>query len=415
MKRILAAALAFGLGATSALAQAFDTAAGAAWVYDHTSDTVLLSKNADTPLPPASMSKLMTLYLSFEAIAAGRLSVEEELLVSEHCAEYGGSSMFLRAGERVRVEDLLRGVIVLSGNDASCVFAEALSPDGSEAGFARMMTDRGIELGLTASTFANSNGWPAAGHRMTAHDLGRVADHIIRDYPTFYPLFGEQEFEFDGRVPANSQNRNPILGLGIGADGLKTGHTSEAGYGLVGSAKQGDRRIIFVITGMETEQQRREEAERITNWAFRQFAQVPLSEAGTRIADARVWMGAVSEVGLVLEDDLTLLMPVIGNSEASIEAVWQQPIEAPIAEGQELGELVVTREGLDEVRVPLVAQQAVPRGGFSERMLIAGLVLLNRFAPQAAAELDPAFEAGALAPASAPAETAEDAAAADGA
>ncbi|MGZ9811571.1 D-alanyl-D-alanine carboxypeptidase family protein [Pseudoroseicyclus sp. H15] len=384
-----------GLSAAPALAQAFDTPARAAWVYDQTSETVLLSKDADTPIPPASMSKLMTLYLAFEAIGAGRLSVTEELLVSEHCSAYDGSSMFLRSGERAKVEDLLRGVIVLSGNDASCVLAEALSPDGSEAGFARMMTERAPDLGMTGSTFANSNGWPAVGHRMTAHDLGRLADHIIRDFPTFYPLFAEQEFLFDGRVPSNSQNRNPILGLGIGADGLKTGHTSEAGYGLVGSAKQGDRRIIFVITGLDTQEQRREEAERITNWAFRQFSEASLAEAGTRIAAASVWMGAQSEVGLVLEDDLTLLMPVTGGGEAEIEAIWQQPVEAPITEGQVLGELVVTREGLSEVRLPLVAERAVARGGFGERLRIAGLVLLNRFAPQAAAELEPAFGNGA--------------------
>ncbi|WP_373356222.1 D-alanyl-D-alanine carboxypeptidase family protein [Pseudoroseicyclus sp. CXY001] len=412
MTRLIAAALALTFSAGAALAQSFDTPARAAWVYDQTSDTVLLSKDADNPIPPASMSKLMTLYLGFEAIASGRLSVSEELLVSEHCSGYAGSSMFLRSGERVKVEDLLRGIIVLSGNDASCVIAEALSPDGTEAGFARMMTERAPDLGMTTSTFANSNGWPAVGHLMSAHDLGRLADHIIRDFPTFYPLFGEQEFLFDGRVPSNSQNRNPILGLGIGADGLKTGHTSEAGYGLVGSAKQGDRRIIFVITGLDTEAQRREEAERITNWAFRQFTEAALAEGGTRIAEASVWMGAESHVGLVIPEDLTLLMPVTGGDEAGIEAVWTEPVEAPVAAGQEIGELIVTREGLGEVRVPLVAEAAVARGGFGERLRIAGLVLLHRFAPQAAAELEPAF--GGM-PASGAAPAAGDGAAAGGA
>ena len=245
----------------TAVAQAFDTRATAAYVIDQTTGTTLLSKDADTPLPPASMSKLMTIYMAFEAVADGRLRIDEKLLVSQHAMNYGGSTMFLRAGERISVEDLLRGVIVLSGNDASAVLAEAISIDGTEAGFARMMTNRAREMGMMNSTFVNANGWPAAGHRMSMKDLGILANRLIADFPTYYPLFAEQEFAFDGRAPSNSQNRNPLLGLGIGADGLKTGHTSEAGYGLVGSAKQGDRRIIFVITGFDSAIARAQEAE----------------------------------------------------------------------------------------------------------------------------------------------------------
>ncbi|MFT5067668.1 MAG: D-alanyl-D-alanine carboxypeptidase (penicillin-binding protein 5/6), partial [Reinekea sp.] len=248
LRHAFAVAMTVALLPLAAAAQAFDTRASAAYVIDQTTGTVLLSKDANTPLPPASMSKLMTIYMAFEAVADGRLRIDEKLLVSQHAMNYGGSTMFLKAGERVSVEDLLRGVIVLSGNDASAVLAEALSIDGSEAGFARMMTERAGEMGMMNSAFANANGWPAAGHRMSMKDLGILANHLISDFPTYYPLFSEQEFFFDGRAPSNSQNRNPLLGLAIGADGLKTGHTSEAGYGLVGSAKQGDRRIIFVIT-----------------------------------------------------------------------------------------------------------------------------------------------------------------------
>ncbi len=367
-----------------ATAQEFVTRAGAAWVYDQTTDTILLSTNADDPMPPASMSKLMTLYMAFEAIADGRLLIDQELPVSQHAMDYGGSSMFLRAGERIKVEDLLRGVIVLSGNDASTVLAEGLSPDGTEAGFARMMTQRAQQMGMLNTTFTNANGWPSASHRMSMHDLGILANRLILDFPTFYPLFAEQEFLFDGRVPSNTQNRNPILGLGIGADGLKTGHTQEAGYGLVGSAKQGDRRIIFVITGLDTAQARRDEAERVVNWAFRQFIQRKATAAGTHVAEADVWMGEAATVGLNLSEDLSLLLPILNSDALTAEAVYESPIEAPIVAGQTLGELVITREGLPEVRVPLVAETDVPRGGFSTRLRTAAMVLLERFGPDAA-------------------------------
>jgi len=363
----------------SVQAQSFDTRAPAAFVLDQTTGTVLLEKNADEPLPPASMSKLMTLYMAFEAIADGRLDIDDRLLVSQFAMDYTGSSMFLRAGERVRVEDLLRGVVVLSGNDASAVLAEGLSPDGTELGFARMMTARAKELGMMNSTFVNSNGWPAAGHLMSMRDLGILSNRIITDFPTFYPLFAEQEFLFDGRVPANSQNRNPILGLGIGADGLKTGHTIEAGYGLTGSAKQGDRRIIFVITGLDTAAARAEEAQRIVNWAFRQFAQVQVTRAGTRIAEAEVWMGDVPLIGLSVAEDINLLVSATGQDNLQAEAVFMSPIQAPISAGDILGELIITRPGLPETRVALLADADVARGGFRVRLGTAADVLTRKF------------------------------------
>jgi D-alanyl-D-alanine carboxypeptidase (penicillin-binding protein 5/6) len=366
-----------------ARAQEFETAATAAWVYDQTTGTVLLDKNADTPLPPASMSKLMTIYMTFEAVAEGRLAADQTLSVSEHAMSFGGSTMFLNTNDRVSVDDLLHGVIVLSGNDASVVLAEALSPDGTEAGFAEMMTAKARELGMMNSHFVNASGWPAPGHVMSMHDLGILADHLIRDYPTFYPLFSITEFNFDNRAPANTQNRNPILemelGAGIVADGLKTGHTSEAGYGLVGSAKQGDRRIIFVITGLASEEQRRDEAERIVNWAFRQYALRDVGDAGTRVAEADVWMGAAQTVGLTIAEDLSILVPSVLTGSIEAEVTYPSPVTAPIAEGQEIGELVITREGLPEVRVPLVAESAVAEGGFMVRVQTALSVLIARF------------------------------------
>ena len=371
--------------ALSSAAQTFDTRATAAYVLDQSTGTVLLDKNANTPLPPASMSKLMTIYMAFEAVAEGILRIDEELPVSTHAASFGGSTMFLDTTDRVSVEDLLRGVIVLSGNDASVVLAEALSLDGTEAGFARQMTQRAQRMGMTNSSFANSSGWPAAGHRMSMRDLGILADRLITDFPTYYPLFSETEFLFDNRAPANSRNRNPILNLGIGADGLKTGHTQEAGFGLVGSAKQGDRRIIFVITGLDSAQARAEEAEKIVNWAFRQFAQKEVAAGGTRIAEADVWMGEQPTVGLAVADDVSLLVPVVNQDGLAAEVTYTGPFEAPIVAGQELAELVITLDGLPEHRIPLVAEHDVPLGGFNTRIRVAANVLWSKWGPAAAA------------------------------
>jgi D-alanyl-D-alanine carboxypeptidase (penicillin-binding protein 5/6) len=376
MIRHFAAALALIL--FSQPAHAFDTRATAAYVVDQTTGTVLLAKNADTPLPPASMSKLMTLYMAFEAIKDGRLSLNEKLPVSSHAMAYGGSTMFLDTTDRVRVEDLLRGIIVLSGNDACAVIAEALSPDGTESGFARLMTQRAQQMGMTNSTFANSNGWPQAGHRMSMRDLALLATRLITDYPQFYPLFSEKEFVFDGRAPQNKSNRNPLLGLGIGADGLKTGHTSEAGYGLVGSAVQGDRRVIFVLSGLDSAQARAQESEAIVNWAFRQFAQRSLSTSGTRIADAPVWMGEEPSIGLNVAEDVSVLLPVLGGDEVPAEVVYTGPFKAPITKGDPLAELILRPEGLPETRVQLVADRDIPRGGFVSRLTTAATYLLKR-------------------------------------
>ncbi|MDP5215681.1 D-alanyl-D-alanine carboxypeptidase family protein [Ruegeria sp. 2205SS24-7] len=372
-------AIALTLALAGLPASAFDTSANAAYVLDQGTGTVLLSKNADEPLPPASMSKLMTLYVAFEALRDGRLTLDERLPVSEHAMSYGGSTMFLNTQDRVRVEDLLRGIIVLSGNDACVVIAEALSPDGTEAGFARYMNRRAEQIGMDNSNFANSNGWPAAGHRMSVHDLAVLANRLITDFPEYYPLFAEEEFEFDGRAPSNKNNRNPLLKLGIGADGLKTGHTQEAGYGLVGSAKQGDRRVIFVITGLDSTAKRAEEAEAIVNWSFRHFVEKTLAEGDEAVAQAQVWMGAQGSVDLVPGEDLSLLIPVLGDKEITAEVVYDGPINAPIKKGQQLAELIIKPEELPEIRRPLVAAQDVPLGGFVVRLKTAGLMLFDQF------------------------------------
>ncbi|NOE18376.1 D-alanyl-D-alanine carboxypeptidase [Ruegeria atlantica] len=377
LSSIRTSVLALGLAVLAIPAQAFDTSARAAYVIDQTTGTVLLSKEADQPLPPASMSKLMTLYVAFEALRDGRLTLDETLPVSEHAMSYGGSTMFLNTQDRVRVEDLLRGIIVLSGNDACVVIAEALSPDGTEAGFARYMTQRAKQMGMNNSNFANSNGWPAAGHMMSAHDLAVLADRLITDFPEYYPLFAEEVFEFDGRAPSNARNRNPLLRLDIGADGLKTGHTQEAGYGLVGSAKQGDRRVIFVLTGLDSTGQRAEEAEAVVNWSFRNFVERTVATAETPIAEAKLWMGEKKTVGLVPEGDLNVLFPVLGTQNVEAEVVYEGPINAPVKKGQQLAELVIKPEGLPEIRRPLVAAEDIAIGGFVVRMLTVGGIVLK--------------------------------------
>ena len=330
----------------------------------------------------------MTLYITFEALRDERLALDDKLPVSQHAMAYGGSTMFLDTTDRIKVEDLIRGIIVLSGNDACAVIAEALSPDGTEAGFARFMTQRAQQLGMTNSTFSNSNGWPQAGHRMSMRDLALLANRLITDFPSFYPLFSEREFKFDGRAPQNTRNRNPLLSLGIGADGLKTGHTQEAGYGLAGSAKQRGRRVIFVISGLQSAQARAEEAESIVNWAFRQFAVKPVAKAGTSVATADVWMGRDQKVQLVPIEDVSILMPVTTGAKVVAEVIYNGPITAPIAKDQQIAELVITPPGLPETRIPLVAANDVPASRFMSRIGTVAQMLIAQLNEPPAAPAD---------------------------
>jgi D-alanyl-D-alanine carboxypeptidase (penicillin-binding protein 5/6) len=360
-------------------AAAFDTRATAAWVYDVKSGTVLLDKNADAALPPASMSKLMTLVMLFEALRDGRVTMETTFPVSSRAKAMGGSTMFLNEEDTPTVEELIKGIIINSGNDACVVVAEGLA--GSEETFSQLMTERGRELGLTNSVLINATGWPAAGHLMSMRDLGIVAKQLIEDFPEFYPYFAMTEFNYKDRAPANAQNRNPLLKLGgtdWKADGLKTGHTSEAGYGLVGSAIRGDRRVIFVVTGLPSDEARAEESESIVNWAFRQFVEKTVVTKGTRLAEAEVFLGSAASVGLVSEHDVTLLLPASGQSEVEARIVYNGPLIAPVAAGQAVAELVIAVPGLAETRVPMLAEADVAKGGFLTRLQVAARDLIGR-------------------------------------
>lgn len=374
---LLALALALPL-ALPAFGQSFDTRAKSAYIADLTTGTVLLSKDADLPLPPASMSKLMTINMLFEALNDGRVTMDTTFTVSTRAKNMGGSTMFLNELDRPTVKDLIQGIIVLSGNDACVVVAEGLA--GSEDAFARLMNDRAKALGMNNSTFGNSSGWPDPNQRMSMKDLGLLADRLITEFPEYYGFFSQTEYPYDGRAPDNRFNRNPLLKLNIGADGLKTGHTSEAGYGLVGSAIQGQRRIVFVISGLTSEKERAEEAEQIVNWAFRQFVMKTLVDKDETVATAPVWMGEARDIDLVAADDLQVLIPALSQGDIQAEAVYDGPIEAPFAAGTQLGELVFTLPGMPETRLPLVAKNDVALGGFVPRLRTSFSILFNRFA-----------------------------------
>lgn len=360
-------------------ARAFDTNARAAWVYDMATGTVLMEKNADQPLPPASMSKLMTLNMLFEALHDGRVAMDTTFPVSTKAWQMGGSKMFVEPADRPTVEELIHGIIINSGNDACVVVAEGLA--GTEEAFARLMTERARQLGMTNSHFANSSGWPHPDHRMSMHDLGILAARLITEFPELYKNFGLTEYNYKSRVPSNANNRNPLLHLGSGdwtADGLKTGHTQEAGYGLVGSTVQGDRRIIFVINGLDSERARAEESERIVNWAYRQFTMRTIVPKDEIVAQAPVWLGARSRVGLTTQDGVRVLLPAGSQSGVTAEAVFNGPIEAPIAKGDRLGEFLINIPGAGQSRLPLLAAEDVARAGVVGRLQSAATRLGQR-------------------------------------
>ncbi|MEX5726911.1 D-alanyl-D-alanine carboxypeptidase (penicillin-binding protein 5/6) [Rhodovulum iodosum] len=372
----LFAVLVLALGLAAPARAMFETRANAAYVVDLTTDTVLLSKNADVPLPPASMSKLMTLNMLFEALRDGRVTLDTRFSVSSRAKAMGGSTMFLNETDRPTVEDLIRGIIVQSGNDACVVVAEGLA--GTEDAFARLMNQRAEALGMEQSTFSNASGWPSPNHRMSMHDLALLASRLITEFPEYYGYFGQREFPFDGRAPQNRFNRNPLLDLGIGADGLKTGHTQEAGYGLVGSAMQGNRRLVVVISGLSSATERAQEAERLINWGFRQFIQKTVVEAGTEVARADVWMGAKLSVPLQVANEIELLVPALLRDTIEAELVYDSPVEAPVVKGDQLGEIVFRLPDMQEKRLPLVAAEDVARGGFVPHLRTAAQVLFDR-------------------------------------
>ena len=344
-------------------AQSVDTPATHALMIDAVTGTVLFEKNADVPMPPASMSKLMTLLIVFERLDDGSISLEDTIRVSEAAWRMGGSRMFVEHNSRVSISDLLRGVIVQSGNDASVVFAEGLS--GSEEAFADEMNRRADEIGLTGSTFRNATGWPDPEHRTTARDLTTIAARIINAFPEYYAIFQEREFTYNN---IKQGNRNPLLYKDIGADGLKTGHTEESGYGLVASVERKGRRLILAVNGLESVKQRSRESERLFDMGFRDFNNYPLFTANAVVDDAEVWLGAEATVPLVIEGEVLLTMSRKTRRNLTVTVAYESPVSAPISRGARLAELRIEGPNMEPVVRDLVAGVAVDRLGFVGRL-----------------------------------------------
>jgi serine-type D-Ala-D-Ala carboxypeptidase (penicillin-binding protein 5/6) len=320
-------------------------------------------------MPPASMSKLMTLWMLFEAIRDGRVTEETEFVVSHRAQSMGGSRMFVEAGTTVPVIELIRGIIVSSGNDACVVVAEALA--GSEEAFARAMTERARELGLDGTTLKNSSGWPDPGHKMSAWDIVKLSRMIIDEFPEYYTLFDETEYTWNN---ITQQNRNPLLTIDIGADGLKTGHTRDAGYSLAASVVRDGQRIVFVVNGLESMQARRIETEQMARWAFSSVQPVRFFSDGEAVGAAQVWLGEVDTVPLMAPGDIGMLVPPSVRDSVRAEIAYRGPVEAPIEAGDPIAELVVQVPGWEPSRFPLVAAHDVAAGGFVRRLGAAALI-----------------------------------------
>ncbi|CAA9270278.1 MAG: D-alanyl-D-alanine carboxypeptidase [uncultured Acetobacteraceae bacterium] len=351
-----------------------DTAARQAFVIDYDTDAVLLEKNADERMPPSSMSKLMTMYMVFDMLKQGRFKLDGELPVSERAWRMGGSKMFVQIGATVPVEALMRGVIVQSGNDACVVLAEAIS--GSEQQFAEAMNDKAREIGLTSSTFRNATGWPDPEHRTTCRDLARLAKRIIADFPEYYSYYNERSFRWND---ISQENRNPALARVPGADGLKTGHTDEAGYGLTASAKRGERRLIMVFNGLPTMRARAEESERLLEWGFREFENVSLFRAGEVVEEVPVHLGDRRTVPLVGARDVLVTLPRQWRRNLQARLRYDAPVAAPVAKGRELGRLEVSGQGVPPMSLPLLAGADVGRLGLVPRIpVVLGQLIAGR-------------------------------------
>ncbi|MBT4932720.1 MAG: D-alanyl-D-alanine carboxypeptidase [Rhodospirillaceae bacterium] len=352
-------------------AQAVETLAKQVVLMDAETGAVLFEKDANVPMAPASMSKLMTLYMVFERLRDGRLSLEDKFSVSENAwrkggAKSGSSTMFLVPGKRVRIEDLVRGIIVQSGNDACIVIAEGIS--GSEEAFAEEMTAHAREIGLSASIFKNSTGWPHPEHMMSPKDLAILAKLMIEQFPEYYHYYSEKSFVYNG---IKQNNRNPLIYKDMGADGLKTGHTQDSGYGLTASAVRGDRRLVLVVNGLTSKKERSREPERLLEWGFREFGNYALLGAGEIVEEAAVWLGTEPSVSLMIENELKLTLHKKARREMKVKINYQGPIPAPVKKGDMLATLSVTAPGEKTVEVPLVAAADVEQLGLIGRLMAA--------------------------------------------
>jgi D-alanyl-D-alanine carboxypeptidase (penicillin-binding protein 5/6) len=312
------------------------------------------------------MSKLMTLYVLFEHLKNGSVKLDDEFPVSEKAWKTAGSKMFVPVGGKAKVEDLIRGIAVQSGNDACIVVAEGVG--GSESAFVEEMNRVAQQIGLRDSHFMNADGWPDPNHLMTARDLATLAQRLIGDFPEYYRYFSEIDFTYNN---IKQGNRNPLLYKDLGADGLKTGHTDDGGYGLTASAKRGDRRLILVLNGMSSMKSRFEEAEKMMEWGFREFANYALFKAGDRVSDAEVWLGDAAVVPLTVESDVRVTLPRKARRGMKVTVNYDGPISAPIVKGAKIAKLVIMVPDGAPVEIPLVAGSDVGKLGFTGRIMAA--------------------------------------------
>ncbi len=363
----LACLVALSLGSFTTQAQNFTSSAPHAILLDTSSGTVLFEKAADTLMVPASMAKIATALVVFEEMAKGRLKPDDEITISENAwrkggAPAGGSAMFAQLGSKIKLSDMLQGLIVQSGNDAAIAVAEAIA--GTEQNFARMMTERVRALGLNQSVFRNATGMGDPEQRVTSREMARLSAHLIATYPEQYKLFGQREFTWN---KVRQQNRNPLLTMDIGADGIKTGMLNESGFGLVGSAVQNGQRLIVVVNGLPTARDRAVEARKLLEWGFRSFEERALFKDGESIGEAKVFGGAASVVQLKAKGEIRLLLPRGSSERINARIVYQGPLKAPVEAGRQVGTLFVTRGDVKALEVPLFTATAVAEGTLQQK------------------------------------------------
>ncbi|MEO9600918.1 D-alanyl-D-alanine carboxypeptidase family protein [Parasphingorhabdus sp.] len=369
MKNYILASLPFiALSSAVLAAPSFDTDAPIAYMTDLSSGATLFEKNADKQIPPASMAKMMTVYVAFDLIEKGKLDLDDKFRVNEATWKKWnnqGSTMFLGLGDEVSVKDLLHGIVTLSGNDACVVLAEGIA--GTEQAFVALMNKSAKELGMSKSRFGNSNGWPDEGRTMvTARDLANLGSSTVRNFPELYDdFYGQDSFTWNG---IKQSNRNPLIGKVAGSDGLKTGHTEEAGYGFAGSAEQKGRRLVSVLAGLDSYAGRIEQSIRFMNWGFNAWEPKKLFDKGTKIQTAEVQLGDSSTVALVAPRDLFVTIPKATDGKMSMKVTYDGPIKAPIVKGQPIATLVITTADAGEQAVPLVAGDDVGEAGFFNRV-----------------------------------------------
>ena len=338
-----------------------DTEARWACITNFNTGTVMLQKAADERMPPSSLTKMMTAYLVFGMLRSGRLRLEQMLPVSEKAWRMQGSKMFVKLNSQIPVNDLIRGMLIQSGNDACIVLAEGIS--GSEDQFVALMNLEAKAMGLTSSNFRNVTGWPDADHYMSARDVGTVARHLIADFPEYYHFFSEKDYSYNN---INQGNRNVLVDRGL-ADGLKTGHTDAGGFGLCASSDHGNNRIIMVVNGLPSSQARVAEGERLLGWAFANFENVRLLTRGEVLGDGPVWLGQQPTVALSAGSDLLVTVPHGWQNKVRVSLDYDAPIATPVAVGRQVGQVTITGASVDEIRIPLLANAAVARKSLPDR------------------------------------------------